>query len=603
MTLLILAGLLLMARARNAGPALITSVDSELEEIKRWYREFLENTAPPTDLEWEPVRIGPTWQWDNGWSLPEASLGWDFMAWCGRWLRAKNGGPWKFTAEQARFLIWFFALESNGDFLYHSAVLQRLKGWGKDPLAATLAIGSLCAPTIFDHWDGDRPVGRDNPTAWVQLLAVSQLQTQNTMKLFPSLVSPEARQRYGIQIGKRNVWAMGDERQIEAVTNSVMAIEGGRPTLIVRNETQNWNSSNGGHDMAGAIEGNAAKSAKDSPARILDICNAYRPGEDSVGQRAREAYESTVGDDAQFNDFGVMYDSLEAPEKAPLTLSAAPGVVRAVRGDATWLDAEGRIKKSIANPTNTPSESRRKWYNQITAAEDSWTEPAEWDPLKDADKVLELGEEVTIFLDCSKSDDATALMGTRMSDGHVFTIQMWQRPPGKRGDGWLAPREEVDAKVIEMFDKYTVVGFFGDPSHTLDDETMDRYWDPLFNEWHIRYRHKLRVWASGSKGSNSHTSHSVMFDMSARDNSKQFANAVAYTLEEIKSGAFTHDGDARLRRHVLNSRRYPVQGFVSIAKDGRESKNKIDLAICMVGARMVRRILLTQNKKGGGRIW
>lgn len=587
-----------MARPRNAF-SVVTSEAAELDEIVRWYRDMLDRTPPPAELAWDPVKIGPTWQWDNGWVLPEASLGWDFMAWCGKWLRGKKG-PWDFTAEQARFLLWFFALEPDGQFTYHSAVLQRLKGWGKDPMLATLGVGHLFGPTLFDHWDGDRPVGRDNENAWVQIVAVSQVQTQNTMKLFPSLISPEARKRFGIQVGKLNVWGMGDTRQIEAVTASVMAIEGGRPTLIGRNETQNWNSSNGGHDMAGAIEGNAAKSEIGSPARMLDICNAYRPGEDSVGQRQREAYESTLGDEAAFAEYGLMYDSLEAPPEAPLTLDAAPSVVKSVRGDAVWLDAEGRIKKSIANPVNTPSESRRKWYNQITAAEDAWTEPAEFDLLRDAEKVLELGEEVAIFLDCSKSDDATALMGVRMSDGHVFTIGMWQRPPGKRGDGWLAPREEVDALVESTFAKYTVVGFFGDPSHVLDDETMDRYWDPLFDQWHLRYRHKLRVWASGTKGGKGH---SVMFDMSARDNARQFASAVGFTLEEIKSGDFTWDGDARLRRHVLNARRYPVQGFVSIAKDGRESKNKIDLAVCMVGARMVRRLILNSGKKGGGRVW
>lgn len=589
-----------MVRARNAGPALLTSDDAEYAEIIAWYREMLEQTAPPAELAWEPVRIGPTWQWDNGWLLPEASLGWEFMAWCGMWLRGKKG-PWQFTPEQARFLLWFFALESDGQFSYHSAVLQRLKGWGKDPIAATLGVGHLFGPTLFDRWEGDRPIGRDNPNAWVQMVAVSQVQTQNTMKLFPSLISPEARKRFGIQVGKLNVWGMGDTRQIEAVTASVMAIEGGRPTLIVRNETQNWNSSNGGHDMAGAIEGNAAKAEIGFPARMLDICNAYRPGEDSVGQRQREAYESTLGaDDAENAEFGVMYDSLEAPPEAPLTLDAAPSVVKSVRGDAVWLDAEGRIKKSIANPVNTPSESRRKWYNQITAAEDAWTEPAEFDPLKDVDKTVEHGEEIAMFLDCSKSDDATGLIGVRMSDGHVFTMGMWQRPPGKRGDGWLAPREEVDATVDGAFRKYRVVGFFGDPSHVVDDETMDRYWDPLFDKWHREYRSKLRVWASGTKGGKGH---SVMFDMSARDNAREFAAAVGFTLEEIKSADFTYDGDARLRRHVLNARRYPVQGYVSIAKDGRESRNKIDLAICMVGARMVRRLILNNSKKKGGRAW
>jgi hypothetical protein len=598
-----------MARLRSAaaplvtaGPALITTHDAELEEIIRWYRDKLERTAPPADLEWEPVKLGPTWQWDNGWSLPEASLGWDFMAWCGKWLQGKRG-PWAFTPEQARFLLWFFALDESGQFTYHSAVLQRLKGWGKDPVAAALGVGHLFGPTVFDHWEGDRPIGRENPNAWVQMVAVSQDQTKNTMKLFPSLITAEARRQYGIQVGKLNVWGMGDTRQIEAVTASVMAIEGGRPTLIVRNETQNWNASNGGHDMAGAIEGNAAKSEKDSPARMLDICNAYRPGEDSVGQRQREAYESTLGTDdnpAEFGDYGLMYDSLEAPPKAPLTLDAAPAVVRAVRGDAIWLDAEGRIKKSIANPTNTASESRRKWYNQITAAEDAWTEPLEFDPLRDTTKVVEAGEEVVMFLDCSKSDDATALVGCRLIDGHIFTIAMWQRPPGKRGDGWLAPREEVDAKVVATFEKYRVVAFFGDPSHVRDDETMDRYWDPLFDEWHLRYRHKLRVWASGKKGG---TGHSVMFDMSARDNARTFASAVGFALEEIKSAAFTWDGDARLRKHVLAARRYPVQGYVSISKDNRESRNKIDLAICMVGARMVRRDVMNNSKKKGGRAW
>lgn len=588
-----------MARARSAA-SLITSETAELQQIELYYRDLLDRTTPPTELQWEPVKIGPTWQWSNGWLLPERTLGWEFMAWCGMWLRGKNG-PWEFTPEQARFLLWFYSLEQDGTFQHHSAVLQRLKGWGKDPIAATVGAGSLFGPTLFDHWDGDRPVGRPNDNAWVQIVAVSQVQTQNTMKLFPSLISAEARKRYGIQVGKLNVWGMNDTRQIEAVTASVMAIEGGRPSLIVRNETQNWNSSNGGHDMAGAIEGNAAKSEVDTPSRMLDICNAYRPGEDSVAQREREAYESTIGDDAQFAEYGVMYDSLEAPPEAPLTLEAAPAVVKSIRGDAIWLDAEGRIKKSIANPTNSPSESRRKWYNQITAAEDAWTEPAEFDPLKDTTKVVELGEEVVIFLDCSKSDDATALMGVRMSDGHVFTIQMWQRPPGKRGDGWLAPREEVDAKVIEMFDRYTVVAFFGDPSHVLDDETMDRYWDPLFDEWHLRYRHKVRVWASGKN--NSSGGHAVMFDMASRENTRTFASAVGFTLEEMKSQAFTHDGDARLRRHVLNARRYPVQGFVSIAKSSRESKNKIDLAVCMVGARMVRRMVLNNGKKKGGQVW
>lgn len=584
-----------MARARS-GPALITSAEADFAEIIRWYEDMLASTLPPSGLEWEPVKIGPTWQYDNGWELPAHTLGWRVIAWCGYWLRDKRGKPWKFTPEQTRFILWYFALDSSGAFLYHSAVLQRLKGWGKDPVAACLGVAAMFADVNFDHWEGDRPVGRDEPNAWVQMVAVSLTQTQNTMKLFPSLISSEARKRYGIQVGKRNIWGLGDTRQIEAVTASVMAIEGGRPTLTVRNETQNWNQSNGGHDMAGAIEGNAAKS-EGGAARMLDICNAYRPGEDSVGQRAREAYEATLDPEKGNVDFGVMYDSLEAPALAPLTLEAAPAVVQAVRGDAVWLDAAGRINKSIANPANSPSESRRKWYNQITAAEDAWVTPQELDLLEAPSEVVGAGEEVAIFLDCAKNDDATGLVGVRMSDGHVFTIGMWQRPPGRRGDHWLVPCADVSERVDETFEKYRVVGFFGDPGHALDDEEQESMWMPWFDKWHRKYGKRLRIWAKGSAKSSG--GHAVLFDMSARDVSRSFAEAVAYSLAEIRSQAFTYDADARLRKHILNARRYPVNGVVSIAKENRESKRKIDLAICMVGARMVRRKILNQRKRGG----
>ncbi|MGO1607603.1 MAG: terminase [Brevibacterium yomogidense] len=600
-----------MAVARSAaGPSLVRSRESEKLEIVDWYRDLLERTAPPAGLRWEPVRIGPTWQWseDDGWLLPEATLGWEFLAWTGMWLRGKRG-PWAWTAEQARFLLWYFALTESGEFDYHSAALQRLKGWGKDPLAAGLGVGACFAPIQFDRWDGDRPVGREEPDAWVQIVAVSQDQTKNTMKLLPGLVPAETRRYYGIQIGKLSMWGLGDTRQIEAVTASPLALEGGRPTQIIRNETQNWNSSNGGHDMDGVLEGNAAKRDVDSPARILDIFNAYRPGEDSVAERVRAAWESTQGDpDAEDEhlrpkhmDFGLLYDSLEAPPEAPLTADAAVEVVESIRGDADWLDAKGRVLKSILNPKNPPSESRRKWYNQITAAEDAWVTPQQWDQLARPDLVLEVREEVALFLDCSKSDDATALMVCRISDGLVMVGGLWQKPPGERGKGWLVPREKVDATVQELDRKYTVVGFFGDPSHVLDDETVDRYWDAMFDTWHRRLRAKLRVWASPGKD----RGHSVMFDMALLDRQKAFVEALSIAEADIESGELIHDGDPRLRQHVLNAKRQPTKAGASIAKEHRESRKKIDLAVSMVGARMVRRLYLNsrENRSGRGRVW
>jgi phage terminase large subunit-like protein len=600
-----------MARPRSA-PSLVVNREAEEREIVSYYQQLIAHARPPEDLRWEPIRIGPTWDWSegDGWALPEHTLGWDVLAWTGQWLRnAAKRAPWQYTAEQARFLLWFYAVDETGQFTFHSAALQRLKGWGKDPLAASLVPTSMCGPVQFSHFDGDRAVGHDDPNAWVDVVAVSLEQTVNTMKLLPGMISPEARKQYGFSPGKRQVWAMGDTRHCRAVTASPLALEGGRPTLIIRNETQNWNGSNGGHEMSGVIEGNAAKRDEDSPARILDIFNAYRPGEDSVAERLREAWQATQGnldsddddDRPKFFDFGLMYDSLEAPPEAPLTIEAAPEVLEAIRGDAVWLPVK-RLIKSITNPLNAPSESRRKWYNQITGAEDAWMTPQGWDPLARPDVKVESGESVVLFLDCSLSDDATALVGCRVTDGHVFTVGMWQRPSRLSDEErrrWQVSREKVDAAVKAAFDRYKVVAFWGDPSHVLEQETGTRYWDGLFDEWHRRYKTKLHLWAVTGRDKG----HAVMWDMAIQANQREFVAAVAQAEADIESKSFSHDADGRLRQHVLNARRTPTKVGMSIAKVHRESRKKIDLAVCMVGARMVRRLYLNTRQKKGGRTW
>jgi hypothetical protein len=573
--------------ARSLAVAVDTA-ESEFAEIIDWYRDLLERTFPPTDLAWEPVRIGPTWQYENGWVLPEFTLGWRILAWCGVWLRDKHGRPWQFTPEQTRFVLWYFAIDpDSGDFLYHSAVLQRLKGWGKDPLAACLAVSGLFADVTFDHWDGDVPVGRDEPSAWVQIVAVSQEQTQNTMKLFPSLISAEARKRYGVQVGKLNVWGLGDTRQIQAVTSSPLAIEGPRPTQVIRNETQNWLAANGGHDMAGAIEGNAAKSEGGS-ARMLDICNAYRPGRDSVAERVRDAWESTQGDKPQAREFGLLYDSLEAPPEAPLTPDAAGGVVEAIRGDATWLSTK-RIVASILNGANSASESRRKWYNQITAAED-----ARFDPNKikacAVDDRLQAGDEIVLFGDGSKSDDATGLVACRVSDGLCQVLHVQQPVKGR-----IVDRDKLDSAVVDAMDDYDVIAFWFDPSHAKDDEAEgdERFWWPLCDEWMGRYGHRLKFWAVRTGDGK----HAVAWDMTLSSRQALFVPAVEQLDADIETGAFRFTRSGWLQRHLTNAKRHPGRYGVSMRKEHRESAKKIDLAVCAAGARMLRRIVTLDRTK------
>lgn len=616
--------------------------------------------------------IGPTWERgaDGKFVLPERTLGWQILAWIHQYVGGKGGRPFEPTKEQKRFLLWWYAIDERGRFVYRDGVLQRIKGWGKDPLVAVICLVEMLGPCRFDDWtDVDRPdlgnvkagdpIGMENEVAWVQVAAVSKDQTRNTMTLFPSMITPQLMREHNmtkLDIGKEIIYAHRGARRIEAVTSSPRALEGGRPTFVVRNETHHWIETNDGHAMNEVIERNATKSAG-GQARGLSITNAYDPSENSVAQVQREGWEAELEEDAIST--GVLYDSVESPDMISMrppeakdwkTEAKSPeerkyreaciiawlsAIVRAVRGDAVWLDVESIVMAIVRRRDRNgkavpPSVARRFWFNAIVAAEDRWADPgavtAGIDPLlrysrqaeRDKDQ-LRLGwmvdpqDPIVIFFDGSKSDDATGLMGVRLSDGYTFTLGVWAKPAGEGGKGWLSPREDVDARVHEVFERFNVVAFWADPSHTLDDDST-RYWDGYIDKWHRKYKDQLQpeTWSVKSGVA----VHSIMWDMAAKTRSEQFAVAAELVRAELHhkdpegeyAPSFTHDGHPALMAHLRNAREYKFEAtggaqLISIRKNQRESNHKIDLAACLIGAHMLRRVVLNvglEEEEDGG---
>lgn len=142
----------------------------EIAKTKEPTRELLEKYFPMQ-------RIGPTWQRgeDGRYILPERTLGWHVLAWIHENLISFNDdGPMVLTGEQSRFILWFYALGEDNRFAYRAATLQRLKGWGKDPLSAILCIVELIGPCRYSHDDDNgNPVGKHHPNAWVGLGAAN----------------------------------------------------------------------------------------------------------------------------------------------------------------------------------------------------------------------------------------------------------------------------------------------------------------------------------------------------------------------------------------------------------------------------------------------
>ena len=575
-----------------------------------------------------PHTLGPSWQRDadGRFIRPAHTLGPQIARWVKEYIKSPDGtGAFVFSPEQLRLLYWIYAVDDSGRWVYRELTIQRLKGWGKDPFAALLALIEMVGPCRFSHWDeGGNPVGRPEYNAWVQVMAVSKDQTKNTMRMFAVLASEKLKRDYNVVIGKEQMTALRGQRLAEAVTSSPETREGNRPTFQIGGEPHHWRDNNSGHDMRGVMDRNLKQPAS----RILWITNAYNPAEESVGQANREGYELDVVTQVKASRMGIpeiMYDTLEAPENARVIPREIIPVLLAVRGDSVWVNVED-IKAKMLDSRNSVITSRRFYFNQIGADEESWVDPKDVDATIDPqvkawrrdpdidlsapDAALKVGwapvkkdDPIVMFLDGGKTDDHTAISGYRLSDGYLFAIGHWGRPSNLDDrEPWFAPRTEVDERVQEAMDRFTVVAFWADPSHARDDETDVAYWDDLIDSWHRRYKDRLLLWAVRTGTGQ----HSVRWDMTSPAHQQTFVQGAEAFQQAMREREVKHDGNAMFVRYMKNAKSYQTKYGTSLWKGSRGSKRKIDGAVTHVGARMLGGLFLNREEreqKKAGYVW
>ncbi|MCQ9385126.1 terminase [Brevibacterium moorei] len=536
---------------------------------------------------WHHKALGNSWKVtdDGNWYLPERTLGWQILAWCSVWLLNDQGEPWRFTPEQSRFILWWYAVDERGKHPWQQGVLQRLKGWGKDPLCAALALVELVGPCRFSHFDSvGNPVAVPNPNAYVTVSAVSEGQTRNTGDVLKWMVSPAMSKEYGLKIGAEKVLANGGRNELLFSASSYRSIEGKRPTFSILNETQHWVLGNAGKKMYETLSGNLTKIAG---ARALAITNAYQPGEDSVAEDTRAAYLDQVEMDSRFpgkrRGPGIYYDSLEADPSAPADdPDAIVEVVSEIRGDSIWLDPE-QIVGSFLNRSISISHNLRMFYNQIVAKEDALFNEDEWDQCRYSGDDIELkpGAEIVLGFDGGKTDDATALIAKRVSDGVVFPLMIWEKPPSYVEKGWEIDRSQVDSYVHWAFKTYKVLAFYADV----------KLWESYIDKWSDTYRSELVIKASPKSP--------IGWDM--RGGGEKITRANESLMTRVFDGSFQHNGNRVLRKHALNARRRENRWGVTFGKESRESPLKVDGYAATILAEMAYRDLLESNKTANRR--
>lgn len=502
------------------------------------------------------------------------SLGWECLDWVSEMLAQPDCPeyqPLTLTTEQAQFLLNWYAIDPRtGRFLYRRGTWSRPKGHGKSPLMGAIGALEALGPVVFDGWDADgRPVGKpwnEIRTPRVQFAALNEDQTRNAFEPLLEMLREGPVMDY-YDIDPMETFVALPKGRIEYITAAALSKEGEKPVFAALDQTEGWTPSNGGVKLASVLRRNAGKIG----GRTIETPNSYRPGMQSVSE-ATFAFAAQI-EAGEVLDEGLLLDHREAP--ADTDMSDDESLLAGLRyayGDSAqeaggWVDLR-RIMAEIRDPATDPQDARQYYLNQVTHASDSWVSSPEIRSIVDVDKVVSPGDTIVLGFDGSRGRargkaDATALVGMRVSDKHLFEVAIWERGPNDPQD-WAPNPLVVDATVRDCFERYNVIGFYADPSG----------WTGQVAAWEAEFHRKLRVKASRT----------APIAAWPRGKDSRVSDLVEQLRQAIALGEISMSDSPRLISHMLNARRRATRTGYLLYKQFPESPEKIDGAYAAVMA-------------------
>lgn len=497
--------------------------------------------------------------------------------------------------EYTGFIVDCYALDDRGRRLYDSAFLSRPKGCDKSGLAARISLFEAFGPCrgsgVFaqggevyrDPWglgfeyvysEGE-PIGRPVKVPFIRCMATEEEQVGNVYDTIHYNLNEGPLSRAMSRkddAGLSRILLPGGG-EITPSTASSSAKDGGKETFNDYDETHLYIRPEL-RKMYRTTVRNLTKRKKIAETWYLESTTMYAPGEQSV---AEETYKlAELIREGKTRRERLLLDHRWG-EVAPEDLGDEKLLRAALTeayGDAlAWNDLDGLVN-DVLDPRADVADSIRYFLNDRSTAENAWLAGYEWSargPVKGREgghPVIEDGDMVVLGFDGSRRrargvTDATALIGCRVSDGHLFEVEVWEQPKGATGKDWEVPVAEVLARVKETFEKYRVVGFYADPAK----------WESHVAMWEATYADQLKV--------KSTQSHPIEWWMTGGR-----AAVTVRALDKFRSavidGELTHDGSSVLTRHILAARMISTRSGVQIAKEHPDSDRKIDAGVAAV---------------------
>jgi phage terminase large subunit-like protein len=225
-----------------------------------------------------------------------------------------------------------------------------------------------------------------------------------------------------------------------------------------------------------------------------------------------------------------------------------------------------KLKQRHDSPSTLPWQWARFACGIWMAADTWWITPAVWSDTESVDR-LEDGDRITLGFDGSRFHDATAIVGCRLEDGLLELLGLWEAPRGNVE--WEVPGGEVDARLSELMERFSVVRGYFDPP--LWQSEIDG-WAHEFGEAAV-----MRFWTNRSR---------------------MMAAAERFRTDLV-GGGIPHVVDDDLTRHVTNTQLREVRGGYLLTK-GRGEQEANDAAVAAVLAYEARSDLLAAENVDRG---
>ena len=425
------------------------------------------------------------------------------------------------------------------------------------------------APVRFDGWKQVGsvwvPVGRPVRDPYIPLLAYTVDQVEELAYNVLLTICQEGPDADLFDAGLERIIRLDERGRADgkavALAQSPDARDGARTTFAGYDETHRLTSPR--HRRAyETMEANLPKRPLDDP-WSLGITTAGEPGGGSVAELDKDEADLILK--GKIEDPELSYFHREAgPGHDMTTLAGRIAAVREASGPAVaaWSDLRG-IAKQWDRVGADKAYLERVWTNRWTQGDKRAFDIQAWKRQARRGYVIPAGAAVTGGFDGSRWRDTTALVVTEIATGFQQRFGLWipEECPDQE-----VPAVEVDQSVAEMFERWRVIRFYGDPA---------RGWDTRLAAW------------SGTHGPKV----VAEFYTDSRNLRKTALMCRSYRLA-IAAGEVPNDGDEDFTEHIGNARKRDTNlrdeeanedttsRFLWVmTKERPDSPQKIDLAM------------------------